>query len=388
MNAHDWSYKSEGTNHIVVCNRRREILKLKKRYHTEYVRLNDETFKSDVKICMRESEYYKHCLDFQRLVILPLLKHSNAVLIPVEVELPSDFIDVLSFAIETKRPMYRKRKALDSRRTALLTTDVTRSQLDNNILKTKSKFYPNVVCVELMVKKGLISRLDPLSDVSVCQFCSRQLYRKLHKKSLSKASSYCPLDLFSGDRSKMKSALRALIKMPYNNLKVFKNGEVVYCQNTVDNYPDSKIEGLEKELERLLFADFEKADINKMFYDVVVSALLHPIVRDSQSESEVPQSTPCMGPKYKTNIKINATLDELHSRERYTPSNVPPSSVLGILLRAQYTSIHGLTPSIIHDSIEKVKVHMSNPTSDFSLDAPYKTASWKRIGNNLLQDEK
>lgn len=61
----------------------------------------------------------------------------------------------------------------------------------------------------------------------VCKFCMHQCL-KFKDGKFSEMSGFCPLDFFSGDRRRMKQALRGLVQAPQHQLKICKNGEEVY----------------------------------------------------------------------------------------------------------------------------------------------------------------
>ncbi|XP_058448020.1 inositol-pentakisphosphate 2-kinase [Malaya genurostris] len=107
----------------------------------------------------------------------------------------------------------------------------------------------NTYCVEIKPKQGwsfhdehfedgfvrqkLFSNCDNTiaeltgSSLGKCRYCLHQ-YLKLQKKSIAKVSKYCPLDLFSGKSIRMLHAIKGLIGAPQNNLRVLKNGRIVY----------------------------------------------------------------------------------------------------------------------------------------------------------------
>lgn len=90
--------------------------------------------------------------------------------------------------------------------------------------RSKSTF-----CVEIKPKQGFVSKAD--QHFLKCPYCLTQ-YHKLSKKSISRRSSYCPFDLFSGESNRMRRALKGLLENPQNNLKIFKDGVVVYNENS------------------------------------------------------------------------------------------------------------------------------------------------------------
>ena len=67
---------------------------------------------------------------------------------------------------------------------------------------------------------------------SLCNFCLKQFY-KVEQGITRTLSGYCPLDLFSGDRTRMVSAIKALMRNPQNNMRVFGDGNILHGKETI-----------------------------------------------------------------------------------------------------------------------------------------------------------
>uniref|UniRef100_A0A2S2QWG9 Inositol-pentakisphosphate 2-kinase n=1 Tax=Sipha flava TaxID=143950 RepID=A0A2S2QWG9_9HEMI len=79
-----------------------------------------------------------------------------------------------------------------------------------------------VYCVEIKPKQGWLHVTDRRAQAR-CAFCAHQ-YLKLCRGEISVVSRYCPLDLFSGRRERVRRAVRRLLHTPQNNLKMFLDG--------------------------------------------------------------------------------------------------------------------------------------------------------------------
>jgi inositol-pentakisphosphate 2-kinase len=84
--------------------------------------------------------------------------------------------------------------------------------------------------VEIKPKFGGLPTCDTISsrDRPLKHRNSRYMLHQLYKTSqgkISEPSNYSPLDLFSGESSRMEAALHALFEHPQNNLALFLNGK-------------------------------------------------------------------------------------------------------------------------------------------------------------------
>jgi len=85
-----------------------------------------------------------------------------------------------------------------------------------------------VLAVEIKPKKGFVS-----SKNALCEFCLKQR-EKVRAGLVKTESSYCPLDLFSGDRQRMKAAITNLAENPQNNLRIFQDGNLLHDENSAN----------------------------------------------------------------------------------------------------------------------------------------------------------
>lgn len=98
---------------------------------------------------------------------------------------------------------------------------------------------------------------------------------QLKKKIITERSTYCPFDLFSGVEERMKLALKGLLRSPQNNLKIFKEGIVVYDHES----PLSDLECVLAEWFHNSVASTSKDYIDQ-FCNLICAALLYPFAQE------------------------------------------------------------------------------------------------------------
>jgi len=101
---------------------------------------------------------------------------------------------------------------------------------------------------------------------------------QLYKKSISTRSNYCPFELFSGVEARMTTAIRELLRSPQNNLKIFKDGLVVYDQES----SASDLESILDEWFRNAACSGQIGRIDRIdeFCDLMLAALTRPFAQD------------------------------------------------------------------------------------------------------------
>lgn len=227
-----WRYINEGNAHIVIgINEENEdssyVLRLIK--DDKNVQLNN----------IRKSA------DFVNSIMMPLLSNTNYTHSEI-LEIPAHELLELTRDLTKFRPKERLVKSKISCY-AMKTRNLT-------VLKPKVANY----CVEIKPKEGFLAYV--FKKYSKCYYCLKQ-YLKLHEQQISDISKYCPLDLFSGDRNRMKTALFHLSENPQNNFKLFENGQIIFNEKNKDQ--------LTKAIRSMhIFRS------NDVFFDFIVETLL------------------------------------------------------------------------------------------------------------------
>ncbi|XP_011875856.1 PREDICTED: uncharacterized protein LOC105566452 isoform X2 [Vollenhovia emeryi] len=194
------------------------------------------------------------------------------VQIPEIVRYDTADIAKLSNAVRPLRPEERRHKEItDTYATKF--SDYTfldlQLELDETVFRSRSTF-----CVEIKPKQGYLPEAE--QRFPGCPYCLNQ-YAKLRRKSIAARSNYCPFDLFSGVETRMKAAIEELLKSPQNNLKIFKDGIVVYDQTSSS---DDLENVLDEWFRNEATESGERARNIDEFCKLVCAALMRPVAQE------------------------------------------------------------------------------------------------------------
>lgn len=233
-------------------------------------------------------------IDYMRHVMQPLLSPAFVVL-PELCCMEVGLTEEAERQIQVSRPAQRKGKEVEpsSVDPTLLSAHVMPDLC--YIRGSSSKYLDSpTLSVEIKPKKAFLNspcaNTDTPTELStdfnklhVCKFC-------LHKRLKAKegqwpvTSRYCPLDLFSGDRQRMKEALIALAETPQNNFRICQDGKEIHgAWNMADL--TKVLEDFFRGWPSHLTNGHQKQRLISMFLDLVLEALL--------SVPETEEGTPC-----------------------------------------------------------------------------------------------
>ncbi|KAK6052633.1 hypothetical protein COOONC_09862 [Cooperia oncophora] len=87
------------------------------------------------------------------------------------------------------------------------------------------------ITVEIKPKQGFFQNHASI-DLPFCNNCILQL-EKCGSDHYEEMYDFCPIDLFSGNLARMKSALEALLKVPHRNLRLFIDGNLIHSDESL-----------------------------------------------------------------------------------------------------------------------------------------------------------
>ncbi|XP_018416976.1 PREDICTED: inositol-pentakisphosphate 2-kinase isoform X1 [Nanorana parkeri] len=223
MDENEWDYHGEGNKSLIVSHSQRCVV-LRFLKFLPHRNLTAE-------------EVYQHLhniLDFGKHVMKQFLGESNVHHGDV-VKLPLEFLKHLCLKVQSERPESRCEKEMDISGYAMCLPNLTRLQTFPFIEHSP------IFCIEIKPKCGFIpSSAYTTKEIKkkVCRFCMHQ-HLKVSKGKWKRISKYCPLDLFSGHKQRMHFALMSILQDSQNNLKIFKNGTLIYgCRDDQEYLSD------------------------------------------------------------------------------------------------------------------------------------------------------
>uniref|UniRef100_A0A8C6QI07 Inositol-pentakisphosphate 2-kinase n=1 Tax=Nannospalax galili TaxID=1026970 RepID=A0A8C6QI07_NANGA len=172
MDENEWGYHGEGNKSLVVAHAQRCVV-------LRFLKFPPNRKKTSEEIL----QHLQNIVDFSKNVMKEFLGE-NYVHCGEVVQLPLEFVKQLCLKIQCERP-------------------------------PKCGFIPFSSDVTHEMKH------------KVCRYCMHQ-HLKVATGKWKKISKYCPLDLYSGNKQRMHFALKSMLQEAQNNLRIFKNGELIY----------------------------------------------------------------------------------------------------------------------------------------------------------------
>jgi inositol-pentakisphosphate 2-kinase len=133
-------------------------------------------------------------------------------------------------------------------------------------------------------------------------------YLKQEKKEIQTISSYCPLDLFSCNESRIRRALQNLFHEPQNNIKIYLDSQLQFAGNltkTNDN------EALLQRLQDALQQCFPSQQPIEALIDILVKLLLtEPLLQNLKRIQEMDElDIEIIWQLYQKLLELEPTLD-------------------------------------------------------------------------------
>ncbi|KAG5682857.1 hypothetical protein PVAND_012178 [Polypedilum vanderplanki] len=309
------SYRDEGNMNIVVSlntqgNDEKYVIRFKK-------------ISSDVDEKQQNFNDHKHELmsfiHFEEL----LQKYFDHFTVVPKIAFVDVDISALNEFLMRDRPVVRRTKVI-GHNYGLLYRDVAFLPKEIYIGKQINGEFKDspTICIEIKVKQGYVMTNDD-QCAQKCRYCYFQ-YLKLKNAKITQISSYCPIDLFSGNAERMNRAIKGLFDNPQNNLKMFQDGKMVYNEYSPDKHSLKRIM-------KSLFPDVKSVDKQEILMINLIRKILTKDFTCCDNEIEI-----CTGYESTENVHLRRCIGEMFSE-------LPSNCILSSILKAQHLVGDNLT---------------------------------------------
>ncbi|KAG8436253.1 hypothetical protein GDO86_007378 [Hymenochirus boettgeri] len=376
MDENEWSYHGEGNKSLVVSHSKSCVVLRFLKFLPNRNKSSDEVY-----------QHLHNILDFGKHIMKQFLGE-NFVHQGEVVKLPLDFLKRLCLKIQSERPESRCEKEMDVSGYAMCLPNLTRLQT-----------FPFLECrpifsIEIKPKCGFIPTSAHITkDIKkkICRFCMHQ-HLKIAKGKWKKVSKYCPLDLFSGNKQRMHFALMNLLQESQNNLKVFKNGELIYgCKDDQDQFLD--LNELAHHLKSFFFPTnglVSGHQCTKTVLKELIHILTTVLLCNSTDTAKAGNMNPIPVSQGRTYCRGSHFCPELllSSKNVMETTGLPKGCILYKTLQAQMLDmldIEGLYP--LYKRVEKYLEEFPEERSTLLLDGPYDEIFFERLKDLSLEDD-
>ncbi|XP_052780269.1 inositol-pentakisphosphate 2-kinase-like [Mya arenaria] len=370
-----WKFRGEGNAFLVLTNTQEKmVFRLAKSTHWGKGHLC-KTGKTTAEKVHTEMGLV---VDYMKNVMQPLLSPSFVVLPELRL-LDGGILEEAENQIQESRPAQRKGKEVEHSTidpdmlSALVLPDLCYVQGRGTNLDNTTP----TISVEIKPKKAFKHSHDSLNISSeeksqVCKFCMHQRL-KAKEGQWPETSRYCPLDLFSGNRQRMRHALIALAETPQNNLRICQDGEEVHGAWNKFDLSEVLQMFFACSLSTISNGHHSRYKLLPRFLDLVLEALLYVPEDEGGASVDISQPTMCSSPVQYCQNSRPETSNYLSSQDSCTSDRLPAGCVLNRILAVQQLDvldIDGVYP--LYKELEQ----QPDICSSYHLDGPYNEGDW------------
>ncbi|KAM9324114.1 inositol-pentakisphosphate 2-kinase [Gastrophryne carolinensis] len=375
MDENEWTYHGEGNKSLVVAHSQSCVV-------LRFLKFLPNRNLTAEEVC----QHLHNILDFGKHVMKQFLGE-NYVHQGDVVKLPLDVLQRLCMKVQSERPESRCEKEIDVSGYAMCLPNLTRLQTFPFIE------HRPIFCIEIKPKCGYIPSSALITKEikkKVCRFCMHQ-HLKVSKGKWKRISKYCPLDLFSGNQERMHFALMSLLQDPQNNIKIFKNGNLIYGSR--DDQEDlSDLNELAHHLKQFFFPPNGldgpacKTNVLKELIRVLRTTLLSSSP-DPGRAGKIRTFPVSQGRSY---CEASRFYEDFHrnGQHKAETTGLPKGCILYKTLQAQMLDmldIEGLYP--LYKRVEKYLEECPEERSTLLLDGPYDETFFEKLKDLSLEDD-